>query len=341
MILATLGVAVVAALVAVTGGSAKSTGGPYVIGVSNGYYGNAARVEYQAALKAYAATPSVKPKIKKLVINNAGTSVAKQIQAVDAMIAQHVNAIILDSNSLDGLNPAIAAANKAGIPVVAVNDKVSSKLAYNIETVGQRFGQTMASGIVKMLHGKGNIVELRGIAGNAVDAAEAAGWASVLKNNPGIKVLNVSYGQWDDAQAQKIMSDLLSRYDNIDGVLTEGGMQQGVVRAYVAAHQKFVPVTGTDENGFACQVKQYHSQGLQGVQVGTGIYAYALALKVALQRLDTGNAPKFTPLTWTWWDTQQSMKQCNTKVSPSLFLQVSDPKHGINLTAAQVDKYMH
>jgi predicted AlkP superfamily phosphohydrolase/phosphomutase len=40
------------------------------------------------------------------IYNNAGTSVAAQIAAVDQMIAQHVDAIILDSNSVTGLNPA-------------------------------------------------------------------------------------------------------------------------------------------------------------------------------------------------------------------------------------------
>ena len=84
---AVVAVAIVAAtsilVASVTAGasSGKAQAGPYVIGVSNGYYGNAARVELQAAMKAYAAKPKVKPKIEELVINNAGTSVAKQIAA--------------------------------------------------------------------------------------------------------------------------------------------------------------------------------------------------------------------------------------------------------------------
>jgi ribose transport system substrate-binding protein len=312
----------------------------WVIGVSNGYYGNTARVEYQAELKAYAALPSVAPEIKKLIINNAGTSVATQISAVDEMIAEHVNAIVLDSNSLTGLNPAIAAAHKAGIVVVAVNDEVTSSLAYHVQTVGQTFGATMAQNFVGLLHGKGNIVVLRGIAGNAVDAAEASGFTSVFKKYPGIHVLATVYPEWDDAQAQTDMAGLLSRYSNINGVFTEGGMEQGVVRAYVAAHDKFVPVTGTDENGFACQLKQYHSQGLQGVQVGTAIYAYALALKTALGVLSGSMEPNLVPIHWTTWNTAQSIKECNPGFSPGLFLQTSSAADGIMLTPAQVNKYL-
>ncbi len=321
-------------------GFAASKAGPWTIGYSNGYYGNAARVQIEAEFKAYAALPSVAPKIKKIIINNAGLSVAKQIQAVDAMIAQHVDAIILDSNSLDGLNPAIEAAHKAGIPVIAENDQVSSKLAYQVETVGVAFGKALATGFVKTINYKGNIVILRGISGNAVDAAEARGFMSVFKKYPAIKILNVSYPQWDDAQAQKIMSDLLSRYNNIDGVYTEGGMEQGVVRAYVAAHQKLVPVSGTDENGFACQLKQYASQGLKGAQIGSQFWESALALKVALNLLAGKPQPHFFPGSFTVWNTAQSIAQCNPKYPPTLFLQVSNPHYGINLTLDQVVKYM-
>ena len=198
--LALAAVAVLAMTATGAGASARTakSNGPWTIGLSNGYYGNGARVQLEAEVKALAAQPAYKPLIKNIIINNAGTSVAAQISAVDQMIAQHVDAIILDSNSLTGLNPAIAAAHKAGIYVVASNDKVSSPLAYQVETVGKTFGATMMQGFVDMLNGKGNIVILRGLPGNAVDAEEAAGFHSVLKKYPNIHVLKETYGSWAD-----------------------------------------------------------------------------------------------------------------------------------------------
>ena len=341
---AALGLAGILLALATTGigaSAARSTSaGPWVIGLSNGYYGNGARVQLEAEVKALAAQAPYKSMIKSIDINNAGTSVAAQISAVDQMIAQHVNAIILDSNSLTGLNPAIAAAHKAGIPVVASNDEVSSPLAYQVQTVGTAFGATMMQAFATLLHGKGNIVILRGLAGNAVDAAEASGFHSVLKKFPNIKVLDETYGMWDDGDAQKVMADILSRYSNIDGVFTEGGMEQGVVRAFLAAHRKFVPVSGTDENGFACQLKQYQSQGLQGVQVSTAMWADAVALKQAVSLLQGKTVPHFIPGNFVVWNTAQSIAQCQPKYSPSLFLEVSSPTYGVNLTPQEVLQYM-
>jgi ribose transport system substrate-binding protein len=215
----------------------------------------------EAEVKALAAQAPYKTLVKEVIYNNAGTSVAAQIAAVDQMIAQHVDAIILDSNSVTGLNPAIAAAHKAGIPVVASNDKVSSPLRLPGRDRRHVVRRDDDAGLREVLHGKGDIIILRGLAGNAVDAAEAAGFHSVLKKYPNIHVLKETPGDWADSTAQKVMADLLSQYPNIDGVFTEGGMQQGVVRAFQAAHRDFVPVSGTDENGFACQVKQFNNKG--------------------------------------------------------------------------------
>lgn len=310
--------------------------GPWTIGLSNGYYGNAARIQIEAEVKAYAELPDVKPKIKKFIINNAGESVAAQIQAVNNMIAEGVDAILLDSNSLDGLNATIKQAHDAGIIVVAYNDQVSSPLAYQVETVGEKYGAAGMQALVDQLNGKGNIVVIRGLAGNAVDAAEAKGFEGVLAKYPDIKVLNTSYGKWDDATSQQIMADLLSRYNNIDGVYTEGGMEQGVVRAYLAAKRPFVPVIGTDTNGFAGMLKQYHEQGLTGYQVSSHLWQSALAMKVALELLAGGSSPRDIPVKQNAWGTEEAIKKHMPDQPPSLFLEFDSPSDGITLTPEQV-----
>jgi ribose transport system substrate-binding protein len=316
--------------------SSGGTQGPWTIGLSNGYYGNGARIQIEAEAKAYAALPNVKPKIKNFIINNAGTSVPAQIQAVDNMIAEHVDAILLDSNSLDGLNTAIKQAQQAGIIVVAYNDKVSSPLAYQVGTVGEEYGAAGMQALVKSLNGKGSIVILRGLAGNAVDAAEAQGFNGVLAHNPGIHVLNTSYGGWDEATAQNTTADLLSRYSNIDGVYTEGGMAQGVVRAYLAAHRKFVPVIGTDTNGFAGMLKQYQSQGLTGYQVSSHVWEGALAVKAALELLSGKKMPHQIPIQQDSWSSSEAVQRYIPGQPPSLFLEFQDPGQGITLTSQQV-----
>ena len=72
-VVTTVGFTVAAMVLTLTGAAvnaasayAGSSPKPWVIGVSNGYYGNTARVEYQAELKAYAALPSVAPEVQEV-----------------------------------------------------------------------------------------------------------------------------------------------------------------------------------------------------------------------------------------------------------------------------------
>lgn len=319
---------------------ANAKTGPWTIALSNGYYGNTARVQLAAEVKAYADLPDVKPKIKDLIINNAGEAVAAQIAAFNGMVADGVDAILLDSSSLDGLNASIQEAVDQGIVVVAYNDQVSSDQVYQVETVGAKYGAAGMQALVDSLDGKGNIVVLRGLAGNAVDAAEAEGFYGVLKNYPDIKVLNESYGKWDDGTAQAIMADLLSRYDNIDGVYTTGGMEQGVVRAYLAANRAFVPVIGTDTNGFAGMLKQYAGDGLTGFQVSSHLWQSALALQTALDILEGKDVPKFIEVNQTSWGTDEAIKRYLPDQPPGLFLEFDNPKQGVTLRPEDVLKYM-
>ena len=60
MALAGLAIVAVAVAVSATAGAAgtKNAEAPYTIGLSNGYYGNGARVQLAAEFKAYAALPT-------------------------------------------------------------------------------------------------------------------------------------------------------------------------------------------------------------------------------------------------------------------------------------------
>ena len=69
--------------------------------------------------------------------------------------------------------------------------------------------------------------------------------------------------------------------------------------------------------------------GLRGNQVGTAIYAYALALKNTLDILDGKKVPKIHFNRLPGWGSQQAMKLCNPGISPNLFMQVAYPKAGI------------
>ena len=77
--------------------------GPYTIGLSNSFIGNAWRTQMIQMAKACVATPEIAPLIEELIVVSTGEDVEAQIAAMDNMIALGVDAIILNAMQPDRL----------------------------------------------------------------------------------------------------------------------------------------------------------------------------------------------------------------------------------------------
>jgi ribose transport system substrate-binding protein len=107
------------------------------------------------------------------------------------------------------------------------------------------------------LHGQGNVVMIGGPAGNPVTTGQLKSVVSVLGQHPGMHLLtgsgSWSVTNWDPAQAQQVMSSLLARYPQIDGVISDYGTDAlAATRAFQAAGRPLVPFATLDANGLGC-----------------------------------------------------------------------------------------
>lgn len=78
--------------------------------------------------------------------------------------------------------------------------------------------------LVEQLNGTGKIICLNGISGLSTSEQRWAGAKSVFDQNPGIEVLAVEDANWDYATGKTVTSDLLAAYPQIDGVWSQGGL---------------------------------------------------------------------------------------------------------------------
>jgi ribose transport system substrate-binding protein len=93
------------------------------------------------------------------------------------------------------------------------------------------FGRIPAEYIAKALNGKGNIVALRGIP-TTIDNERMDAFTNVMKNHPGIKLLDAKPGNWNRDDAFKVMQDYLTRFREIDAVwAADDDMAFGVLKA--------------------------------------------------------------------------------------------------------------
>jgi len=282
---ALLGATSVAVVACVSAESAAAK--TYHIALSNSYIGNQWRVQMVNLTRAYAKkyyTGQV-----RLTVVNSGTDVQAQIAAIDDMISQRVDAILVDPASESALNPVLEEATKRGIVVVDFDHAVTAPSAYKVGVDFVKFGAIMGQWMADALKGKGDIIMNRGVPGFEGDKAEYKGATEVFAKYPDIHIVAEVYGKWDDSVSQAEIMKVLPAHPKIDGILNQAG-DFGVVQAFLNLHRPFVPMTGEASNGWRLAMLRYKSQGLSGISVGDPPTLGAYALKVAVDVLE-GHPP--------------------------------------------------
>ncbi|HXT09651.1 MAG TPA: sugar ABC transporter substrate-binding protein [Roseiarcus sp.] len=256
---------------------------PYQIALSNSYIGNQWRIESINLAKAYAAR-ALKGRVV-LSVTSSGVEVQRQIAVMNDMIARRVDAILVNPASEHGLDAVIAQATARNIPVIAFDHPVSSPDAYRVHVDFAKFGELQAQWLADELHGKGDIIVNRGVAGIGGDKEIYDGSMAVLKKYPGIHVVAEVFGKWDDSVSESEVTKALIAHPKVDGVLNQYG-SYGALQAFLNLHRPLVPMSGDDSNGWRVALLKYKDQGLRGISVGDPPSLGAYALKVAVDILD-------------------------------------------------------
>jgi ribose transport system substrate-binding protein len=177
----------------------------------------------------------------------AASTAEQQISAIQQMVRQGVNAIIVEPVDSVAEAPAINAAGKAGVPVILADTPPAPNTQYAVSAWSQNQVQADAGalGIIK----SGNIVIVRGIAGNENDVVLSNQALADLKNCPNIHVAATLYGNWDEGTAKTVVAQYIASHPQaLAGAIQDGGMMAGIVEAFQAAGVK-VPTIADGECG--------------------------------------------------------------------------------------------
>jgi len=196
-------------------------------------------------------------------------SLQTSISQINSMVSKGDQAIVVIPDFGSAELPAITAATKAGAKVVPWAANPGGKDGVNyvsyVDYLPKSAGALSAKWLVQVLHGKGNIIELGGPAGNPVSAGTLAGVVSVFKSHPGMKLLTGTSAwavtNWDPATAQQVTASLLAKYPKIDGIIADYGTDElSALQAFKAAGRSFPAVVGADANGLGCIWVQQHAK---------------------------------------------------------------------------------
>lgn len=221
--------------------------GPYKIGYAGFGLVNSWRVQAFESTRILAKNLGV-----DLRVTDAGGDATKQISDAEDLLAQGVDALLISPVASEPLAPVIERAYDMGIPVVvwgsdAATDKYTAKIVADDYYFGYAGGRKLAQD----MGGKGNVIMLRGIAGNSVEKARYDGAVAALKEAGGIKIVGEEYGSWAFDQGKALTETFLAANPQIDGVWSSGAaMTRGAIEAFQEAGRPLVPMSGENLNGF-------------------------------------------------------------------------------------------
>lgn len=263
---------------------------PYKIALSNSYIGNSWRVEMVNEFKAACAMEPIKS-VATCTEYSSGNDVSKQTAQIDDLISSHVDAIVINAASPTGLNGVVTQACNAGILVVSFDAVVTNPCGIKVNTDQVAFGAKGAQFLVDALHGKGNILQITGVAGTSVDEDRNKGAEAVFAKYPDIKIIAKYAGKWASDEAQRATVQQLPSLGKIDGIWCQGGTD-GVIRALLDAKRPFpIPVVGEAENAFRQYMIEYKDKGFKAFSIGQPPFLGIMALYLATEVLQ-GKHPK-------------------------------------------------
>ncbi|WP_210505548.1 substrate-binding domain-containing protein [Naasia sp. SYSU D00057] len=264
-------------------GGGGASGGPFTIGVSNAFVGSEYRTQMIADIEEVFNEYKADGVVDELVLENADADVNGQIQQVRNLINRGVDAIIIDPNSGSALDAVFQEAIGQGIRVYAIDQAVDTEEVLNVGIDQAKWAETSAQWLADTVGEGGKIVVVNGIEGHPANEAR---WnaAKAVFDSSGVEVLAVGNGDWDQATGQQTMSDLLATYPDLQGVWTQDGMAQGVLRAVEAANRTGdIVVSGEARNGYMRMWSELKADGFQSIGVvnppGTGATALHFAVR--------------------------------------------------------------
>ncbi|MYW15432.1 substrate-binding domain-containing protein [Streptomyces sp. SID2955] len=267
-------VAVVGATSLLHGGSSSST--KPRMGLSLSTLNNPFFVQIRAGAQAEAKRLGV-----DLTVTDAQNDASQQANQLQNFTSSSLGAIIVNPVDSDAAGNSVKAADKAGIPVVAV-DRGVNKASVDTLVASDNVagGELAAKTVAEKLGGTGRIVILQGQAGTSAARERAAGFARGLRAYPGIRVLAQQPADFDRTKGLDVMSNLLQAHPDVQGVIAANDeMALGAIKALGSRAGKSVQVVGFDGT----------PDGLTAVKDGT-LYASVAQQPTQLGKIAVDNA---------------------------------------------------
>jgi ribose transport system substrate-binding protein len=147
-------------------------------------------------------------------------SAPKQRAAIDNMASQKWDFVAIQAFGIGTLTQPVQKMIDAGIPVIDMDTLIAPLDKINVHSFlapdNIFMGSAVTQALVNAIGGKGKITMTQGALGHTGAQGRAKGFEMVVKQYPGIEVLDTQPADWDVAKTARIWETLLTKYPEID-----------------------------------------------------------------------------------------------------------------------------
>jgi ribose transport system substrate-binding protein len=190
----------------------------------------------------------------RIIFKDAQNDNLRQSAHVEEFIRAGVDVIIISPKEAAPLTKPVSEAYKKGVPVIVLDRRVlGSDYTCFIGADNKKIGKAAGEWIVATLHGRGNIVELKGLMTSTPGQERHSGFLQGIKGSD-IKIVFDADMKWLEPEARTEMESALARFSKVDLVYAHN--DPGAHGAYLAAkaagregEMKYVGIDGLPQEG--------------------------------------------------------------------------------------------
>lgn len=183
----------------------------------------------------------------EVVVLDSQNDPAKEVSNMEDLTVKDVDIVLLNPVDSDSAIASVMIANSSDLPVMTV-DRVANggEVISHIASDNVAGGDMAAKFLIEQLGGKGNIVQLEGIAGSSATRDRGQGFDTGIEGSE-FKLVARQSADFDRTKGLTVMENIIQSKGDIDAVFAQNDeMALGAQKALEAAGMNDVLVVGFD-----------------------------------------------------------------------------------------------
>jgi ABC-type sugar transport system substrate-binding protein len=179
-----------------------------------------------------------------------------QNQHMDQAIASNPDLIAVFASNADAIVPALSRAQAAGIPTANLNARlgeegekfVTFEVVADNAALGKAAAENVVEGMEKAGYKEGRVIVITGTMGTLIVEDRMVEFEKFMEEHPEFEVVEPQDGNWDPIESGKLALQLLTKYRNQGGVQGAYGMADYMAASIIKSANQLGIKTGS-KNG--------------------------------------------------------------------------------------------